>query len=257
LIYVPEPWPGVTHGKFEVKCGMQADRNTSTFFDDVHVPKEWGLAGPVAWSIFETSVSAPMPLKYRAHRRWGYCRARFDVLLEYTTQRVAGGRPVAQHLSAAMILGEFASLITVGRAAYLELAHEYDNMDIYGMWNTTSMVAKGHAVHAYITRAAPAMILKGMELMGSYGYVRRTITRSTTGRGDRQDRHGRQPYRVLYDVQAVSTTWISPRSGRASSRTRRKYRVKAGAGVLFISRPFFPPRFVFGKGGMRSTVRLF
>jgi len=170
LIYVPEPWPGVSHGKFEVKCGMQADRNTSTYFDNVRVPKEWGLAGPVAWSIFESTVSAPMPLN--TGHTVGLLQGAFDVLVDYTTQRVAGGKPVAQHLDAAMIIGEMASLITVGRAAYLELAHEYDNMEIYGQWNTTSMVAKGHAVHAYITREAPKIILKGMEIMGSYGYVR-------------------------------------------------------------------------------------
>jgi alkylation response protein AidB-like acyl-CoA dehydrogenase len=102
----------------------------------------------------------------------GILQGAFDVLLDYTTQRVAGGKHVAQHLDAAMILGEMASFITVGRSAFLELAHEYDNMGIYGMWNTNSMVARGHAVHAYITRTVPDLILKGMELMGSYGYVR-------------------------------------------------------------------------------------
>jgi acyl-CoA dehydrogenase len=170
LIYVPEPWPGVSHGKFEVKCGMQADRNTSTYFDNVRVPKAWGLKGPVAWSIFETASSAPFPLN--SGHMIGILQGAFDVLLDYTGQRVAGGRLINQHLDAAMILGEMASLITVGRAAFLELAHEFDHMDIYGMWNTNSMVAKGHAVHAYITRAASEMILRGMELMGSYGYVR-------------------------------------------------------------------------------------
>ena len=170
LIYVPEPWPGVSHGKFEVKCGMQADRNTATYFDDVRVPKAWGLQGPVAWSIFETTVSAPMPLN--SGHTIGILQGAFDVLNEYTAQRVAGGKPINQHLSAAMILGEMASFITVGRAAFLELAHEYDRMDIYGGWDTRSMVAKGHAVHAYITRTVPDLILKGMELMGSYGYVR-------------------------------------------------------------------------------------
>jgi acyl-CoA dehydrogenase len=170
LIYVPEPWPGVSHGKFEVKCGMQADRNTATYFDDVRVPKAWGLQGPVAWSIFESTVSAPMPLN--SGHTIGILQGAFDVLNDYTAQRVAGGRPINQHLSAAMILGEIASFITVGRAAFLELAHEYDRMDIYGTWDTRSMVAKGHAVHAYITRTVPALILKGMELMGSYGYVR-------------------------------------------------------------------------------------
>jgi acyl-CoA dehydrogenase len=170
LIYVPEPWPGVSHGKFEVKCGMHADRNTSTFFDDVRVPREWGLAGPVAWSIFETASSAPFPLN--SGHMVGILQGAFDELLNYTGQRVAGGRLVNQHLDAAMILGEIASFITVARAAFLELAHEYDHMDVYGMWTTNSMVAKAHAVHAYITRTASDLILKGMELMGCYGYIR-------------------------------------------------------------------------------------
>jgi len=170
LIYVPEPWPGVSHGKFEVKCGMQADRNTSTFFDDVRVPKAWGLSGPVAWDIFDTTVAAPMPLN--SGHVIGILQGAFDVLIDYTTQRVAGGRPVAQHLDAAMILGEMASFITVGRAAFLQLAHEYDEMGVYGLWTTPSMVAKSHAVHACLTRTVPDLILKGMELMGSYGYVR-------------------------------------------------------------------------------------
>ena len=170
LIYVPEPWPGVSHGKFEVKCGMQADRNTSTYFDNVRVPKEWGLQGPEAWAIFQNTLSAPMPLN-SAHAV-GILQGAFDTLLEYTGQRVAGGKPINQHLSAAVILGEMASVITVARAAFLELAYEYDHMDIYGPWDSVSMMAKGHAVHVFITRAMPELILKGMELMGSYGYVR-------------------------------------------------------------------------------------
>jgi len=170
LIYVPEPWPGVSHGKFEVKCGMQADRNTSTYFDDVRVPKEWGLQGPEAWAIFQNTLSVPMPLN-SAHAT-GILQGAFDVLLDYTGQRKAGGKPINQHLSSAVILGEIASVLTVARAAFLELAHEYDHQEIYGPWDSVSMVSKGHAVHVFITRKASELIQRGMELMGSYGYVR-------------------------------------------------------------------------------------
>jgi acyl-CoA dehydrogenase len=170
LIYVPEPWDGVSHGKFEVKCGMQSDRNTSTYFDNVRVPREWGLQGPEAWTIFQNTLAAPMPLN-TAHAV-GILQGAFDTLLEYTGQRVAGGKPINQHLSAATILGEMASVITVGRAAFLELAYQYDHQDIYGPWDSVSMMAKGHAVHVFMTRTMPELILKGMELMGSYGYVR-------------------------------------------------------------------------------------
>jgi alkylation response protein AidB-like acyl-CoA dehydrogenase len=170
LIYVPEPWPGVSHGKFEVKCGMHADRNTSTYFDNVRVPKEWGIQGPLAWAVFQNILAVPMALN--SGHATGVLQGAFDVLLEYTGERVAGGKPIRQHLSSATILGEMASVISVARAAFLELAYEFDHRDIYGDWTTESMMAKGHAVHVFITTKLPELILKGMELMGSYGYVR-------------------------------------------------------------------------------------
>jgi alkylation response protein AidB-like acyl-CoA dehydrogenase len=170
LVYVPEPWPGVSHGKFEVKCGANADRNTPTYFDNVRVPKEWGIQGPEAWAIFTNTVSAPMSLN--AANAVGLLQGAFDVLVKYTGQRVAGGKPINQHLHAAMILGEMGSFISVARAAVLELAYQYDHMDIYGPWNSESMMAKGHAVHAYITRAVPDLVSRGLELMGSFGLVR-------------------------------------------------------------------------------------
>ena len=170
LIYVPEPWPGVSHGIPEVKCGMQADRNNATYFDNVRVPKEWGISGPVAWELFDLSSAPPFVLN--SGHMTGILQGAFDVLLDYTTQRVAGGRKIAHHQDAAMILGEIAAFLTIARSSYLELAHQFDHPEIYGKWTTTSMVAKGHAVHTMITRTAADLILKGMELMGCYGYVR-------------------------------------------------------------------------------------
>ncbi|UCD22428.1 MAG: acyl-CoA/acyl-ACP dehydrogenase [Chloroflexota bacterium] len=170
LIYVPEPWPGVSHGKFEVKCGMQSDRNTSTYFDDVRVPKQWGLQGPEAWAIFQEILAAPMAMN--SGHATGILQGAFDVLVNYTGERVVGGKPINQHLSSAVILGEMASVITVARSAFLELAYQFDHREIYGPWDSVSMAAKGHAVHVFITRRASELILRGMELMGSFGYVR-------------------------------------------------------------------------------------
>jgi alkylation response protein AidB-like acyl-CoA dehydrogenase len=170
LVYVPEPWEGVSHGEFEVKCGANADRNTPTYFDNVRVPKEWGIQGPEAWFIFTSAVSAPMSLN--AANAVGTLQGAFDILVDYTEGRVAGGKPVSRHLHAAMILGEMAAFLSVARAAVLETAYQYDNMNIYGMWNTESMMAKGHAIHAYITRTVPDLVSRGLELMGSFGLVR-------------------------------------------------------------------------------------
>ncbi len=170
LIYVPEPWPGVSHGKFEVKCGVNADRNTSTYFDNVRVPKQWGLQGPEAWEIFLNTVVSAFPLN--TANCVGMLQGAFDELLKYTGQRVVGGKPIREHYSTAIFLGEMASAISVGRAAFLELAYQYDNMEIYGPWTTDSMVAKARSVLAFVARLTPELILRGMEFMGSQGYVR-------------------------------------------------------------------------------------
>ena len=170
LIYVPEPWPGLSHGKFEVKCGVQADRNTSTFFDDVKVPKEWGIQGPEAWNLFLNQLVSAVALQSAS--AVGVLQGAFDVLLEYTGTRVVGGKPVRQHLSTAMLLAEMASVISVGRAAFLELNHQFDHPEIYGPRITESALAKARTVQTYIARTTPELILKGMEFMGSYGYVR-------------------------------------------------------------------------------------
>jgi butyryl-CoA dehydrogenase len=170
LIYVPEPWPGVSHGKFEVKAGVQADRNTSTYFDEVKVPKEWGISGPAAWKLFENNLCAAFVMD--PGLSLGVFQGAFDTVLEYTGQREIGGKPIREYLSSAMILGKMSATLTACRAALLETAYEYDHPEIYGAWNTDQMKGKACSVHTFLWESATEQIAKGMELMGSFGYVR-------------------------------------------------------------------------------------
>jgi alkylation response protein AidB-like acyl-CoA dehydrogenase len=170
LIYVPEPWPGVSHGKFEVKCGVRGDRNTSTYFDNARVPKEWGLSGPLAWDIFLNNVVSAFAMNIA--NCVGMLQGAFDILLEYTGQRVVGGKPVRDHLSTAMFLGEMVGALSIGRAAFLEMCHQFDHPEIYGSWTTGAMVGKSRSALSYIARAANDLISRGMEFMGAQGYAR-------------------------------------------------------------------------------------
>ena len=54
----------------------------------------------------------------------------------------------------------------------LELNHQFDHSDIYGLRITDAGLAKARSVQTYIARMTPELILRGMEFMGSYGYVR-------------------------------------------------------------------------------------
>lgn len=170
LIYVPEPWEGVSHGKFEVKCGVSGDRNTSTYFDNVKVPKEWGLQGRPAWDLFLNNVVSAFAMNIA--NCVGMMQGAFDVLLAYTGDRVVGGKPIREHLSTAMFLGEMVASISVARTNFLELCHQFDHPEIYGPWTSDSMVAKARSSLSLIARMANDLISRGMEFMGSQGFAR-------------------------------------------------------------------------------------
>jgi alkylation response protein AidB-like acyl-CoA dehydrogenase len=170
LIYVPEPWEGVSHGKYEVKCGASGDRNTSTYFDNARVPREWGLQGPEAWGLFLNNVVSAFAMNIA--NCTGMLQGAFDVLLAYTGDRVVGGKPVRDHLSTAMFLGEMIGAISVARATFLELCHQFDHQEIYGSWITDSMVGKARSSLSLIARMANDLISRGMEFMGAQGYAR-------------------------------------------------------------------------------------
>lgn len=170
LIYIPEPWDGVAHGKYEVKCGVSGDRNTSTYFDNAKVPIEWGLQGPEAWDLFLNNVVSAFAMNIA--NCTGMLQGAFDVLLSYTGDRVVGGKPIREHLSTAMFLGEMVGAISVARSAFLELCHQFDHQEIYGSWITDSMVGKARSSLSLIARMANDLISRGMEFMGAQGYAR-------------------------------------------------------------------------------------
>lgn len=170
LIYVPEPWEGVSHGKYEVKCGVSGDRNTSTYFDNARVPYEWGLQGPEAWNLFLNNVVSAFAMNIA--NCTGMMQGAFDVLLDYTGNRVVGGKPIRDHLSTAMFIGEMVGAISVARGTYLELCHQFDHQEIYGSWITDSMVGKARSSLSLIARMANDLISRGMEFMGSQGFAR-------------------------------------------------------------------------------------
>jgi alkylation response protein AidB-like acyl-CoA dehydrogenase len=170
LVYVPEPWRGISHGKYEVKCGVSGDRNTSTYFDNVRVPIEWGLQGREAWDIFLNTVVSAFAMNIS--NCTGMMQGAFEVLLAYTGNRVVGGKPVREHLSTAMFLGEMIAAISVARGTYLELCHQFDHPEIYGAWTTDSMVGKARSSLSLIARIANDLISRGMEFMGSQGFAR-------------------------------------------------------------------------------------
>jgi alkylation response protein AidB-like acyl-CoA dehydrogenase len=171
MIYVPADADGLSFGKFEIKAGMQADRNADIFYDDVRVPKSYRAKGPGEDALaLKSNLSVGRIASAAA--AVGCARGAFEEVLEYTSDRVAGGKPIRDHSIAAGMLAEMATGIETARAHYLQVAHMMSNPEQFGPAHSDAMLCQASISKNYATEMAIMVTNKAMELMGSYGYIR-------------------------------------------------------------------------------------
>jgi alkylation response protein AidB-like acyl-CoA dehydrogenase len=171
LIYVPSDAKGLSFGKFEVKAGMQADRNADIFYDDVRVPKSYRAKGPGDDVIFfKNNLSIGRVVSGAS--AVGCARGAFEEVLKYTGDRIAGGKPIRQHSIAAGMLAEMATGIETARAHYLQVAYMMSHPEQFGPPHSEAMLCQASMSKNYSTEMAIMVTNKAMELMGSYGYIR-------------------------------------------------------------------------------------
>jgi len=171
LIYIPVDAKGLSFGKFEVKAGMQSDRNADIFFDNVRVPKSYRAGGPGLDAQFlKTNLTVGRVVS--AASAVGCARGCFEEVLKYTGDRVVEGKPIREHSIAAGMLAEMATGIETARAHYLQVAYMISHPDEFGPPHSDKMLCHASISKNYATEMAIMVTNKAMELMGSYGYIR-------------------------------------------------------------------------------------
>ncbi len=171
LIYVPENTKGLSFGKFEVKAGLQSDRNCDIFFDNVRVPLSYRAAGPGDDAIaLKRNISTGRVVSAAA--AVGCARGAFEECLRYTGEREVGGKPIREHSIAAGVLADAVTGIDSARAYYLQVAHMLGDRKTFGEPHSDAMISHASAAKNYACRMANSTIGSLMELMGSYGYIR-------------------------------------------------------------------------------------
>lgn len=173
LIYVPGDAKGLSFGKFENKAGMAADRNTTTYLNDVRVPKAFRAAGPGEDAkLFHINLasgrigSAAMSV--------GNAQGAFERVLDFTSNRVVGKnpKPIREHSIATGMLADMAIGIETARLAYLQAAWRFDHPQEYGERDSIQQLSSASIAKVYAADMAVNVTNRAMELMGSYGYVR-------------------------------------------------------------------------------------
>jgi alkylation response protein AidB-like acyl-CoA dehydrogenase len=173
LIYVPGDAKGLSFGKFERKAGMAADRNTTTYMENVRVPKEFRLSGPGEDAkYFHANLTVGRLAS--AAMAVGNAQGAFETVLDFTGDRVVGkpGKAIRSHSVATCMLADMAIGVETARMTYLSGAYRFDNPEEYGAVHSLEQLSYASMAKVYAADTAVMITNRGMELMGSYGYVR-------------------------------------------------------------------------------------
>jgi acyl-CoA dehydrogenase len=170
LVYMETPADGFSLTRFEDKAGLRGSRQGRFELAGVRVPEAWRAAGPGkdAELLRDNQVFARI---FTGALAIGMAQGTFDEVLDFTTERVAAGKPIRQHTVCATILADIAIGIQVGRDAYVNAAHIYDRPEEYGEGHSTAMLSRASSAKVFCCDAAINATNRAMELMGSYGYV--------------------------------------------------------------------------------------
>lgn len=162
LILVPAGTPGLRFGKPIKKMGMDADRNSEIFFDNVRVPKE-NLLGKIGDGARLLQRSLIYNRAGAGAISTGMARGAFEIALDYVKERRVGGEPLIEHEIIAAMFADMAIEIDAARLLYLRAAWFNAQRGMADMVRST--MAK-----IYASDMSMRVTTNCVQVMGAYGY---------------------------------------------------------------------------------------
>ncbi len=162
-LIVDKDTPGVTIGPHEDKMGMRSSDTHSVMFNDVIVPKENRLGGDgfgfkIAMKGLEGGRISI------ASQAVGIAQGAYERALQYSKERKAFGKLLAEHQSVAFKLAEMYVKIENARNLVLKAAWLKDNHKPYGL--------AGAMAKQYAADSAMEITTEAVQIHGGYGYVK-------------------------------------------------------------------------------------
>ncbi len=162
-LIVDKDMPGVTIGPHEDKMGMRSSDTHSVMFNDVIVPKENRLGGDgfgfkIAMKGLEGGRISI------ASQAVGIAQGAYERALQYSKERKAFGKLLAEHQSVAFKLAEMYVKIENARNLVLKAAWLKDNHKPYGL--------AGAMAKQYAADSAMEITTEAVQIHGGYGYVK-------------------------------------------------------------------------------------
>ncbi len=160
---VEKNWAGVTVGAKENKLGIRGSDTHSILFNDVIVPKENQIGANGFGFPFAMKTLAGGRIGI-ASQALGIASGAYELSLNYSKQRKAFGKEIAQHQAIQFKLADMATRIEAARLLCLRSAWEKDNgLD----FSLSSSMAK-----VFASETAMWVSTEAVQIHGGYGYVK-------------------------------------------------------------------------------------
>lgn len=157
--------PGFSIGRVHNKMGERLVNNAELIFEDCFVPDE-NILGVVGKGFDVLVTFFPASNAYAAASVLGVADAAYAKTVEWTRQRVQGGRPLIEHDLVALRLAEMRMRIDAARAYIHKAAWAADHRE--EGWDPTM----GALPKVFASEAAWNVVTTALELHGGYGYMR-------------------------------------------------------------------------------------
>ena len=163
LMLVETDRPGLTIGPKEKKMGLRGSPAHPLTFEDVRVPKS-NLLGERGRGLHQTMAILDSGRVGIGALAVGLAQGAYEEALRYARERVAFGKPIAEHQAIQFMLADMATEIHAGRlmlryAAWLE--------DQGQRFSLEASMAK-----LFTSEMAERVAYKAVQIFGGYGYSR-------------------------------------------------------------------------------------
>ncbi|HVA80233.1 MAG TPA: acyl-CoA dehydrogenase [Candidatus Binataceae bacterium] len=161
IAFVPLNLPGVSKGKPLNKLGQRALNQGEIYFDEVRIPRGWMLT---AADGYERELARTLTFANTAMAAafTGLARAAYEDALDYSKQRVQGGRAICEHQLVQKHLFEMFTKVEASRALSRAAM-------IYNQTSATPSLEHAIAAKTFCTEAAFQVASDALQIFGGNG----------------------------------------------------------------------------------------
>lgn len=160
---VEADWPGVAIGGKEDKMGIRASDTHAITYTDVKVPKANRIGADGSGFKYAMTILNGGRIGIAA-QALGIAAGAYDLALAYAKERVAFGKPIAQHQAIGFKLADMATDIEAARLLVYQAAWAKDQGGDYAL--------EGSMAKLFASDAAMKHTVEAVQILGGYGYVK-------------------------------------------------------------------------------------